>query len=337
MKILAIESSCDESSVAFLDETSGFLFEETISQANLHRNYGGVVPELATGYHLESIPRIIGNWRKSCDGTPDAVAVTVGPGLAGGLAMGFAAAKSLAILFRCEFFAINHLHGHALSPFMDISLRGEALESYLPHVGLLVSGGNSILFSIAADWSVKVLGATVDDAAGEALDKGAKLLGLPYPGGVEIERLAAFGNGKAFRFPVAFPGAEIRFSFSGLKTSLLYALKKMSKEEIEREKANLCASYQAAVIDALLLKTSLVLERVPAKSLGISGGVSQNSSLRSAFAELASDHGLPLLAAQKRYCGDNGSMIAFAARFPKFRKENPTAIHPKLPMGTLCG
>ncbi|MDR1436389.1 MAG: tRNA (adenosine(37)-N6)-threonylcarbamoyltransferase complex transferase subunit TsaD [Puniceicoccales bacterium] len=334
MKILAVESSCDESSVAFLDGRNGFTFEETISQANLHSPYGGVVPELAANGHMESIPQLIGLWRKSCRHRPDAVAVTVGPGLVGCLAMGFAAARSLSILLGCNFFAVNHLHGHGLSPFMAPWLRGETLESYLPHIGLLASGGNSIIFRILEDWSIEVLCQTVDDAAGEALDKGAKLLGLPYPGGVEIERLSEGGNPSAFHFPVAFAANEMQLSFSGVKTSLLYALRPMEEEEIERKKADLCASYQAAVIGALSKKTALGLERFRAKSVGISGGVSQNLLLRKEFAKLARHYGLPLLAAEKRHCGDNGAMIAFAASFSQFRMGNPGEIFPKLPMGT---
>jgi N6-L-threonylcarbamoyladenine synthase len=330
MKILALESSCDDSSVAFLDDSQGFLFEESHSQISLHRPYGGVVPELATRGHLCHIPLLLRRWRSVCGKNPDAIAVTVGPGLAGCLAMGLAAARSLGLLFDCKVFGINHLHGHALSPFLPLWQRGESFAEFLPHLGLLVSGGNSLLFSIDSRWNFKILADTVDDAAGEALDKGAKLLRLPYPGGVEIERLAELGDRRAFSFPIAFAGSAMKFSCAGLKTSLRYRLASMAPEEIEGRRADLCASYQSAVVGALVGKMAKALLLFPPSSIGLSGGVSQNSLLRNEMAALAHGRGLPLLAAPKHYCGDNASMIAFAALFPPFRRPDPQEIYPRM-------
>jgi N6-L-threonylcarbamoyladenine synthase len=334
VKILALESSCDDTAVAFWDSGLGFLFEEISSQIFCHRPFGGVVPEVAAREHLERFPKLLRRWREACPEEPDAIAVTVGPGLAGGLAMGFAAARSLGILLGREVFGVNHLHGHMLSTFLSLGPCPCAadLEPLLPHLGLLVSGGNSMLLSIGSDLSLNLLAKTVDDAAGEALDKGAKMLGLPYPGGVEIERLARDGDRHAFPFPRAFPPFTMKFSFSGLKTSLRYRLAKMSPEEIQKRLADLCASYQWAVVEALVGKVGRGLRLFPAKSLGLSGGVSQNSLLREEMARLAEKNGLPLLAAPKRYCGDNASMIAFAASFPQFRQPYPQNIFPKMPL-----
>ena len=327
--IFAIESSCDESAVALLDPQNGTLVEELHSQIDLHRAYGGVVPDLASRSHLEAFLPLLEKLfeREGLAAGFEKVtriAVTRGPGLAGCLAIGLAYGKSLGLAYGLEVEGINHLRAHAFSPFIPFFLHsGSAweaeFEKQLPHLGLLVSGGNTLLFRIDRDRRITVLNETCDDAAGEALDKGAKLLGLPYPGGPLIEQYAERGGDpEAFDFPRAMPkrgGDPGPFSFSGLKTSLRYRLEKLSDAALERDFAALCASYQAAVVDQLVQKTSRFLEegRVRFRSLGLSGGVARNGALRKAFRELAEASALPLLPANSSHCGDNASMIAFAA------------------------
>jgi N6-L-threonylcarbamoyladenine synthase len=318
--ILAIETSCDETAVALFDPARGLAGEWTHTQIALHARHGGVVPDLATREHL----RHLGPLLERARATPafadvSYVAVTRGPGLAGCLALGLAGAKALALALRVPLVAVNHLRGHAFSPFLSLHAAAPAdfsarLASVLPHLGLLVSGGNTLLFSLDATLRLRVLASTRDDAAGEALDKGAKLLGLGYPGGPRVEQLAMAGRPDAYGFPRGLgPRAELDFSFSGLKTSLRYQLEKMSPAEIALRISDLCASYQEAVLDALTRKTAFALDRQPYRSLGLSGGVANNQRLRAALAEVARTAGVPLLAAEPRHTGDNAAMIAFAA------------------------
>ncbi|MDR2576855.1 MAG: tRNA (adenosine(37)-N6)-threonylcarbamoyltransferase complex transferase subunit TsaD [Puniceicoccales bacterium] len=331
MKIFAIESSCDESSLAVLDtDLREFLFEMTHSQILLHRPHGGVVPDLAARAHLAAFPPLLSEWREKNFDNPDLIAVTRGPGLAGCLAAGFSFAWSLALFFECPIIGVNHLRGHALSPFMRHWQREISSDTLLPHLGLLVSGGNTLLFFIKKDCQMVILGRTSDDAAGEALDKGAKLLSLHYPGGVEIERLALFGDPGAFQFPRAFRGCDLKFSFSGVKTALLYQLRKMPAEEINSRRADLCASYQEAICDALVDKVAFAVQNFPCRSLGLSGGVSQNGRLRAKMQQLAERYEVPLLLAPKEYCGDNASMIAFAAAIDPQVVPSPEDFHADL-------
>lgn len=318
--ILAIESSCDESALALFDPASGMAGEWVRSQIELHREYGGVVPDLASREHLKNFFPLmelaeLSDRRDSID----QIAVTHGPGLAGCLALGIAFAKSLGVAWQVPVVGVNHLRGHAFSPFIalhqsDPGSFGDALTTLLPHLGLIVSGGNTILFEIGTEGHLQVLAETVDDAAGEALDKGAKLLGLPYPGGPEVEQRAATGDAKAYNFPKAIaPRNERRFSFSGLKTSLRYQLEKMSDAELEERMCDVCASYQSAVIDQLTGKTKHLLEGSGYRSLGLSGGVSNNKALRAAIEKLARRFKMPCLIAEPKHTGDNAGMIAFAA------------------------
>jgi N6-L-threonylcarbamoyladenine synthase len=318
--ILALESSCDETAVAVFDPAAGLKGEWVHSQIALHARHGGVVPDLATREHLRQVGPLLERVRDSVGfGAVSSVAVTRGPGLAACLAIGLAAAKAVAGGLRVPVIGINHLRAHAWSPF--IGLHAEAppqfparLVGLLPHLGLLVSGGNTILFALGADRSLHVLGTTRDDAAGEALDKGAKLLGLGYPGGPALETAAVGGRSDAFEFPRALSGSDdLDFSFSGLKTSLRYRLEKMSHAEVSQRMPDLAASYQQAVIDALKGKTQTALRRSGYRSLGLSGGVANNRSLRAALAAEAARAGIPLLAAEPRHTGDNAGMIAFAA------------------------
>ncbi len=341
--ILAIESSCDETAIALFDPAHGLTGEWIHSQIVLHGRYGGVVPDLATREHLRNLGPLLERVRaESGFSGIDRVAVTQGPGLAGCLAIGVAAAKSLALAWRVPLVGVNHLRGHVFSPFIGVHAGAPAefdarLDALLPHLGLVVSGGNTLLFTLDRARRITVVSTTRDDAAGEALDKGAKLLGLGYPGGPLIEKRAALGNPEAFAFPRGIgPRSDLGFSFSGLKTSLRYQLEKMTPADIEIRMDDLCASYQQAVVDALVRKTTLALERERFCSLGLSGGVANNQTLRAALGRVARDAGVPLLAAQPKHTGDNAGMIAFAAWIdPSVQPVVPLAglgIEPGLPL-----
>jgi N6-L-threonylcarbamoyladenine synthase len=336
--ILAVESSCDESALALFDPAEGVVGEWVHSQIDLHKKYGGVVPDLASREHLKNFfPLLEHSGLAVRGGDVSRIVVTQGPGLAGCLALGIAFARSLGLAWGVPVAGANHLRGHAFSPFIALhesapeSFRA-ALRALLPHLGLIVSGGNTILFEIDESEAVKVLAETVDDAAGEALDKGAKLLGLPYPGGPMVERLAVQGDPAAFDFPRAIaPRNERRFSFSGLKTSLRYRIEKMDDSELERSMADICASYQAAVIDQLVGKTKHLVQGSAYKSLGLSGGVSNNKVLRAAMERLARRYRMPCLIAQPKHTGDNAAMIAFAAfADPGGLSSGPLSIQPAL-------
>lgn len=318
--ILAIESSCDESALALFEPQSGVIGEWVHSQIDLHKQYGGVVPDLASREHLTNFfPLLEASTILEHAGEIREVVVTNGPGLAGCLALGMAFAKSLALAWQLPLRGVNHLRGHAYSPFMQLHQEDpdqfEArFAGLLPHLGLIVSGGNTILFQIDEERQLTVLAETVDDAAGEALDKGAKLLGLPYPGGPHVEKLAQGGDAEAFDFPKAIAPRNVqRFSFSGLKTSLRYCIEKLSDAELEVAMADICASYQGAVIAQLCGKTRHVLGAGDFKSFGLSGGVSNNRALRAAVGKLAKRYRVPSLIAEPKHTGDNAAMIAFAA------------------------
>ena len=339
--LLAIESSCDESALALFDPRTGLIGEWIHSQIKLHQDYGGVVPELASREHLNHlIPLIkkaeLHNYRKQIK----RIAVTHGPGLAGCLAMGLCCAQSLSSAWNVPLLGINHLHGHAYSPF--ISLHAEDPQSFqqqfeaaLPHLGLLVSGGNTILFQINASNQINMIAETQDDAAGEALDKGAKLLGLGYPGGPIVEQIARLGDPQAYDFPRAISAKnQHRFSFSGLKTSLRYRLEKMTPSERTDRLNDLCASYQQAVIEQLIIKTKHVLQQNNYKSVGLSGGVSNNQLLRTAFLKLAHRSKVEPLIARPEHTGDNAAMIAFAAFVnPSLAEPKPQTVAPALALG----
>lgn len=320
--ILALESSCDETAVAVFDPARGLVGEWVHSQIALHERHGGVVPDLATREHLRHFAPLLARAKAEVGfERVTQIAVTNGPGLAACLAIGVAAAKSLALALRVPVSGVNHLRGHVWSPL--IALHAEAPELFnarlaelLPHLGLIVSGGNTILFALGADRRIAVLSTTRDDAAGEALDKGAKLLGLGYPGGPLIEQLARQGRPDAFDFPRGIGRRdELDFSFSGVKTSLRYQIEKLTPAEVQARLPDLCASYQQAVLDALARKTRAALEQGGGsfRSLGLSGGVANNLALRTALAGEAGRRRIPFLAAQPKHTGDNAGMIAFAA------------------------
>lgn len=334
--IIGIESSCDESALALFDPDEGMRGEWVHSQIVKHQAFGGIVPDLASREHLENFPVLLKELLEVHEpGAGDLLAVTAGPGLAGCLALGISLGQALSLAYGVPLRGVNHLRGHAFSPF--IGLHGtdparfpERFEAQLPHLGLIVSGGNTVLFGIGCDHGLHILAATVDDAAGEALDKGAKLLGMPYPGGPLIEAAAREGDATAFSFPMAFPKAEEhRFSFSGLKTSLRYTLEKLDEKAFEKVKADLCASYQEAVIGALNRKLRQFVEGGDWASIGLSGGVANNQRLREAIRMTGEGAGLPVHIAEPRHTGDNAAMIAFAAHLdPVGMKEEASTFDP---------
>ncbi|MGX8716692.1 MAG: tRNA (adenosine(37)-N6)-threonylcarbamoyltransferase complex transferase subunit TsaD [bacterium] len=323
MLILGLESSCDESAVAVWDsDRRKVCYEQVLTQIDLHSAYGGVVPGIAIREHLSGFPILLKNLAQQFAlASIDKIVVTHGPGLIGSLGIGIAYAQSLQVLLKKPLAGVNHLQGHALSPFLQAYSEDNtfSIDNMCPHLGLLVSGGNTLLFELMHNNNAlrfKILAQTIDDAAGEALDKGAKMLGFPYPGGPFIEKCALNGDAHWASFPKAFPKkTDFKFSFSGLKTSLRYFLDKLSSGEIEQQKPSICASYQQAVVDALTKKVEQALSIKPYKSLGLSGGVSNNNTLRNTMEHIADSHKIPFFVPPKRYCGDNATMIAFAGAF----------------------
>ncbi|MCH6257886.1 tRNA (adenosine(37)-N6)-threonylcarbamoyltransferase complex transferase subunit TsaD [Puniceicoccaceae bacterium K14] len=320
--ILGIESSCDESAIALFDRERGLVGEWVSTQIALHAEYGGVVPDLASREHLNNFGPLLSEMETKFGlDVITEIAVTVGPGLAGCLAMGIAVADSLSVALGAPVRPVNHLRAHAHSVFISKYEDGPSdfdleVEKLLPHLSLIVSGGNTILASIDGDRQIRVLGQTIDDAAGEALDKGAKLLGLGYPGGPKMEEWSQKGDSNAYDFPRALlHKPNFDFSFSGLKTSLRYALDKLDDSEIDSGLADICASYQEAVVDALIRKASKALKTDAFRSIGLSGGVSNNQLLRSRFEGLAKKSKVECFLAQRKHTGDNAGMIAFSHVF----------------------
>jgi tRNA N6-adenosine threonylcarbamoyltransferase len=299
--ILGIETSCDETAAAVVTSGGEICSNIVASQAELHAKYGGVVPEVASRRHLELVSPVIREALADAGATLDdvsTIAVTAGPGLIGALLVGVSAAKALAWARRLPLVAVDHLHGHVASLYL------QPLDLEPPFTCLLASGGHTLLLDVRdRAWEgVRVLGTTLDDAAGEAFDKGARLLGLPYPGGAEVDRLARDGDPEAYSFPVArVPGLD--FSFSGLKTSLLYTVRDLPAAELESRRPDLAASYQRAIVRALVER----VEATGAERIAIVGGVAANSELRASLPEAA--------AAPLALCTDNAAMIASAARY----------------------
>jgi N6-L-threonylcarbamoyladenine synthase len=301
--ILGIETSCDETAAALVTDDGEIVSSVVSSQAELHARYGGVVPEVASRRHLELITPVIREALTEADATladVDRVAVTQGPGLIGALLVGIAAAQAVAWSRRLPLVPVDHLDGHVASLY----LQPDPVEP--PFLCLLASGGHTMLLDVRSHTEQELLGSTLDDAAGEAFDKGARLLGLGYPGGREIDRLAREGNSDADDFPVArVPGLD--FSFSGLKTALLYAVRDLTADELAARRADLAASYQHAIVRALVERVREAAEQAGRRQVAIVGGVAANSALRAALADAAAAP-LPL-------CTDNAAMIASAARW----------------------
>lgn len=308
--LLAIESSCDETAVAVIrrDEQGVQLLTSLISsQIEIHREFGGVVPEVACRNHAQRIRPLVDQALEKAQITLeeiDAFAATRGPGLASSLLIGLSYAKALAIATGKPFYGVNHMEGHLLSPFIE---QGRVP----PHLGLIVSGGHTLLIDVKSYGDYRLLGRTIDDAAGEAFDKVGRMLNLPYPGGPEIEKHARAGNPKAFRFPRAIlKDAPLSFSFSGLKTAVLYQLQKL--ENREAHLSDICASFQEAVIDSLVKKTIKAAKQTGHTTLTISGGVACNKTLQQALATTAENNGVTLQLTPPALTTDNAGMIAFA-------------------------
>ena len=301
--ILALETSCDETAAALVTEDGGILANVVSSQADLHARYGGVVPEVASRRHLELVTPVLREALAEAGASLDdveRVAVTRGPGLIGALLVGLSAAKSLAWARHLSLVPVDHLHGHVASLFLE----PDPVEP--PFLCLLASGGHTLLLDVPEHGRFRVRGTTLDDAAGEAFDKGARLLGLGYPGGAEIDLLAREGDPDAFDFPVArVPGLD--FSFSGLKTALLYKVRELGPSELERLRPDLAASYQRAIVRALVERTQAAAEQTRAERIAVVGGVAANSELREALPGAA--------LAPLELCTDNAAMIASAARY----------------------
>jgi N6-L-threonylcarbamoyladenine synthase len=277
--ILGLETSCDETAAAVITPDGTILSNIVSSQADLHARYGGVVPEVASRRHLELVTPVVQEALRDSGTTLDdidLVGVTAGPGLIGALLVGVAAAKAIAWARRLPLAAVDHLQGHVASLYLEPN----PVEP--PFLCLLASGGHTLLLDVQDhNGKPRVLGTTLDDAAGEAFDKGARLLGLGYPGGTEIDRIAREGDAGAYEFPVArVPGLD--FSFSGLKTALLYAVKELTAAELDRRRADLAASYQHAIVRALVERTRQAAEQVEATRFAVVGGVAANSELRAA-------------------------------------------------------
>ena len=304
--ILALETSCDDTCAAVVTREGEIRSNVIASQGLLHARYGGVVPEIAARHHLELIDAVTADALERARAGLDeieTVAVTHGPGLIGALLVGLSSAKALAAERRLPLVPVDHLHGHVLAG----TLGPDPVEP--PYVCLVASGGHTFLARVDEPEAYTVLGQTLDDAAGEAFDKGARLLGLGYPGGPAIDRLAREGDPEAFRFPRSAPG-ELDFSFSGLKTSLLYRIRDLDREA-ESRTADLAASYQRAIVEALTSRARDALEREGLGRLAIGGGVAANSELRAAVRALGIEVHVPAL----ELCTDNAAMIGGAARF----------------------
>ena len=315
--ILGIESSCDDTSAAVLKDT--VLLSSVIASQAVHEKYGGVIPELASRAHQQNIVPVVDTALKEAGisiDKVDAIAFTRGPGLLGSLMVGTSFAKGLSIANNIPMVEVNHLHGHILSHFVDLPDRELPHPNY-PFLCLLVSGGHTQIVKVDAPDKMEIVGTTIDDAAGEALDKCAKVMGLPYPGGPIIDRLAKEGNKDAFKF--AKPRVEeLNYSFSGLKTSFLYTLRDKVAEDpdfVEKNKADLCASLQSTIIEILLDKLIKASKRTGIKDIAIAGGVSANSGLREAIAEAGRRRGWRTFLPPLKFTTDNAAMIAISGYF----------------------
>ncbi len=323
MRVLGIETSCDETAAAVVEDGRRALSDVVATQIELHRKWGGVVPELASRNHVMQVLPVVDEALAKAGVSPadlDGIAVTSGPGLVGALLVGVQVGKALAASWEKPLVGVNHLEGHLVAAFL-----GERPPAF-PFLGLVVSGGHTSLYAAEGFGRYRLLGATRDDAAGEAFDKGAKLLGLPYPGGVAIDRLAREGDRAAVRFPRAIvKGAELDFSFSGLKTALLHHVRKHGVPQGEAL-ADLCASYQEAIVRALVDKAFRAARRLQFERLVISGGVAANSRLRAAVVERAAEYeGMEAVLPPARLCTDNAAMIAVAGTQALLRGERAGA------------
>ena len=308
MRIVGIESSCDESAAAVYDDQAGLLSHELFSQVDLHRLYGGVVPELASRDHVQRLLPLVRQALAKANtkvSELDGVAYTAGPGLVGALLTGAALGHSLAYALGVPAVPVHHLEGHLLAPLL------EDRPPPFPHLALLVSGGHTMLITVRALGDYELLGETRDDAAGEAFDKSAKLLGLPYPGGPELAKLAEQGRPETFAFPRPMldrPGFE--FSFSGLKTAVMLAVRE--REPDAQRRADIARGVQDAIVDTLVVKTARALDETGLDALVVAGGVSANRALRAALTTATEKRGVAIYFPRLEFCTDNAAMIAVA-------------------------
>ncbi len=339
--VLGIETSCDETAVAIYNREKGITSHKIYSQIKLHAQYGGVVPELASRDHIRKLLPLIDDCLSSANLSQkniDGIAYTKGPGLIGALLTGAVLAKTLAYSWQIPCLGINHMEGHLLAALLE----SQDNQPSLPFIALLVSGGHTMIVKVAKLGIYEILGETIDDAAGEAFDKTAKLLGLGYPGGKKLAKLAESGDDGSFNFPRPLTHANqanLDFSFSGLKTSALHAFNKSDKSA--STKANIAASFQKAIIDTLFIKVKRALEQNNINQLVIAGGVSANTELRNKLTNLLSDLNGKLYLPRTEYCTDNGAMIAYAGFLrlaagqfdPVFNTEN--IVTPRWPLSEL--
>jgi tRNA N6-adenosine threonylcarbamoyltransferase len=334
MTILALESSCDDTCAAVVDR-DGRIRANVISSQEAHGRFGGVVPEIASRQHLELVDLVVARALEHAGASLDDVellAATQGPGLIGALLVGLSSAKALAAARELPFAPVDHIQGHVAANFLRNGGGGGNGEAFAPpFVCLIASGGHTLLAHVREHDGFEVLGRTLDDAAGEAFDKGARMLGLGYPGGAALERLAAGGDPRAFAFPGSAAERSrggrgprhhafaegLDFSFAGLKTALLYTLRELGEQRASERAPDLAASYQAAIVDSLVARAERALERAGSSRLAVGGGVAANGELRRRLGEL---HGVEVHVPQRALCTDNAAMIASAARFgPRLR------------------
>jgi N6-L-threonylcarbamoyladenine synthase len=340
-KLLAIETSCDETSVAIVDGSRdvtpdgavpqlSVLANVVSSQVETHARFGGVVPEVASRAHLDMLEPVLTEALATAGATPsvtareiEAVAATCGPGLIGALLVGVSAAKALAVTWDVPYVEVNHMEGHLFATFL------ERPDIALPMVVLLVSGGHTMLVTVRGPGRYRILGSTVDDAAGEAFDKVARYLGLGYPGGPIIDRLATEGDRESIHFPRGMIDDGLDFSFSGMKTSVINYVRRHP----EAENADLAASFQEAVVDVLVTKVLRAARKTGARSVALGGGVAANSRLRQRFTAEAERAGIDHLVPSRAFCTDNAAMIAAAAHW-RLQADGPTPLdggaHPTL-------
>ena len=316
MKTLGIETSCDETAIAIYDSNKGIIGESIYSQMKMHAEYGGVVPELASRDHclkiIDVLKDALGDYQLS---DIDQIAYTSGPGLLGALLIGESFAQGLSSALQVPLIPINHLEGHLMSPMMEYP------EISMPFICLLVSGGHSMIVDVKAKGDYEIIGQSQDDAVGEAFDKVSKLLGLPYPGGPHIEKLALKGNPKAYDFPRPMIHSDnLDMSLSGLKTAVLYTVQKV-KEINNHIKADIAASFQKAVTDVLIAKIKKTMNQTNRSDVIIAGGVAANKYIRKEFKELENTLNIRVYYPDLKYCGDNAAMIAFVGSMMTATKE----------------
>jgi N6-L-threonylcarbamoyladenine synthase len=334
MRVLGIETSCDDTAVAIYDGKLGLIAEKTYNQSE-HQKYGGVVPEIASRDHIRKLLPMVDSMLAETNTIPEklgGIAYTSGPGLVGSLMVGAAVAQSLRLAYKIPAIGVHHLEGHLLAPML------ETPAPNYPFVALLVSGGHSMLVAIKKPGEYEILGETLDDAAGEAFDKTAKLLGLPYPGGPHLSKLAESGNPERFAFPrplISRPGLD--FSFSGLKTSVARTIRDI--EDTPQNKADIAASFQAAIVETLCIKCDRALKQTNMHQLVIAGGVSANKHLREKINELSQRNAYQVYMPRIKFCTDNAAMIAYAGYLRlKDGQQNDFCIdvRPRWPLTTLA-